>query len=438
MSVREDQTVDVGTDDQQDVPDVNNYLVVDEAHSIHEEPSRSRASHDQSMSRMMHDVTDVLQTVVAELKSLKERQDVMGRPNMHSTPQGDVPLRAEAQVYVPRRDVNNSHGARRERCYREERVDNHNRGVYYDIDDLSPSQGRRGVRLRPSIKLPPFTGKEDWSVWLAKLEAIADRYNWDEDEKLDYLLPRIEGQASEFVFTQLPKEALREYDWLTSELTRRYKVIETSQSFAAKFSRRNQRVGETIEEYAAELKRLYDKAHSHRDRRTRDEDLVRRFLDGMIDQEARFSVEYFKEPKDIDQAVFHAVHLVQVRSCGRHERSNRHQARRTKDDESAEPDNRATEVTDRPRASKNYDVDKRIAELKQEIMKLERSRNQGDRRPRRPKSEIQCYLCQEWGHYRRECPNNNQTKGDRSMTYRAGQETLNTNGPSLVPKERSQ
>ncbi|KAH3698906.1 hypothetical protein DPMN_073851 [Dreissena polymorpha] len=34
----------------------------------------------------------------------------------------------------------------------------------------------------------------------------------------------IEGQASEFVFAQLPTEVLSDYHELTSELTRRYRV----------------------------------------------------------------------------------------------------------------------------------------------------------------------------------------------------------------------
>ena len=104
----------------------------------------------------------------------------------------------------------------------------------------------------------------------------------------------IEGQASEFVFAQLPTEVLSDYNELTTELTRMYRLIETSRSFLAKFSRRNQKHGEKAEDYAAELERLYDKAHKRRDRSTRDEDLVRRFLDGLVDQEVKFEVEYHK------------------------------------------------------------------------------------------------------------------------------------------------
>lgn len=67
------------------------------------------------------------------------------------------------------------------------------------------------------------------------------------------------------------------------------------------------------EAYAAELKALYDKAHGFRNRKTRDEDLVRRFLNGLRDDDIRFAVKY-KEPATIDEAVFHIVNFLQTKS----------------------------------------------------------------------------------------------------------------------------
>ena len=51
------------------------------------------------------------------------------------------------------------------------------------------------------------------------------------------------------------------------------------------------------------------KVYKNRECRIKQEDLVRRFLDGMKDNEARFKIEYHKEPGDIDQAAYHAVNL---------------------------------------------------------------------------------------------------------------------------------
>ncbi|KAH3712934.1 hypothetical protein DPMN_072696 [Dreissena polymorpha] len=59
---------------------------------------------------------------------------------------------------------------------------------------------------------------------------------------------------------------------------------------------------------------LYDREHPRRDRRTRDKDLVRRFLDGLQDEEVKFEVEYHKEPTTIDEAVYNVVTLMQTRA----------------------------------------------------------------------------------------------------------------------------
>ena len=58
---------------------------------------------------------------------------------------------------------------------------------------------------------------------------------------------------------------------------------------------------------------MYAKAYKNRDSTTKQEDLARRFLDGMHDTEARFEIEYHKEPIDKDQAVYHAVNFIQTR-----------------------------------------------------------------------------------------------------------------------------
>ena len=172
---------------------------------------------------------------------------------------------------------------------------------------LNVASSRTNRRSRGSPKLPAFTGKETWKVWFNRFEDIAYRQGWSNDEKLDELLPRLQGVAGDFVYGQLSQRTRSNYTELCVELRSRFRVIETTKTFGMQFSNRNQDNGETVEEYAAELKKLYDRAHTNRDRKTRSEDLLRRFLDGLLDDKARFHVEYIKEPQDIDEAVYNTV-----------------------------------------------------------------------------------------------------------------------------------
>jgi hypothetical protein len=76
------------------------------------------------------------------------------------------------------------------------------------------------------------------------------------------LLPRLHGD-------QLSKKTLGSYRKVIKELNNRFGVIETTRTYKLQFSRRKQLTGESVEKFAAELKRLYYKAYKNRDARTR-------------------------------------------------------------------------------------------------------------------------------------------------------------------------
>jgi hypothetical protein len=87
-------------------------------------------------------------------------------------------------------------------------------------------------------------------------------------------------------------------------LNNRFGVIETTRTYKLQFSRRKQLTGESVEKFAAELKRLYYKAYRNRDARTRQEDLLQRFLLGLNDYKARVHLELHRDPATIDDAVY--------------------------------------------------------------------------------------------------------------------------------------
>ena len=290
------------------------------------------------------------------------------------------------------------------------------------------------VQQKANVKIPSFTGKEDWSVWLARFEAIARRHRWTEDDKLDNLFPLIEGKAAEFVYSQLPATVLNDYKELVRELNSRYRVIETPRLYAVQFGRREQKTSESAEEYAAELKTLYFKAYGHRDRRTREEDLVRRFMDGLRDEEMRFDVEYHKEPQTIDEAVYHVVNYMQTR----YSRNSREFARHVHEEHQTATDmqeDQRDERIGRMQNTRNYnphkadrkgklceptDADTLSIMMKTILEKFEKMEKDSGSRQK----EVECYSCRKRGHYSRDCPDNTRNP-------------LNCQGPALKAEERS-
>ncbi|VDI37728.1 Hypothetical predicted protein [Mytilus galloprovincialis] len=133
--------------------------------------------------------------------------------------------------------------------------------------------------------------KEKWEVWINRFEAVANLQNWDNRTKLGELLTRLQGEAGDFVFDQLNSKTLKNYSKLATELKNRFGVFENKRAYKVQFNRRTQKPNEDTADYAAELKRLYDKAYSNRHAKIRQEDLLQRFLMGLSDTEARIYLE---------------------------------------------------------------------------------------------------------------------------------------------------
>ncbi|CAC5386246.1 unnamed protein product [Mytilus coruscus] len=116
-------------------------------------------------------------------------------------------------------------------------------------------------------------------------------------------LKQLQGEAGDFVFDQLNSKTLKNYSKLATELKNRFGVFENKRTYKVQFNRRTQKPNENTVDYAAELKRIYDKAYSNRHAKIRQEDLLQRFLMGLSDNEARIHIELTKDPKTIEEAV---------------------------------------------------------------------------------------------------------------------------------------
>lgn len=186
-------------------------------------------------------------------------------------------------------------------------------------DNATPIVTKHGKNKVNTVKLANFDGTEKWPTYKSRFEVMALRQGWSNEEKLDQLLPRIQGQAGEFVYNQLPKSTLSNYKKLVKELDSRYVVVEIPKNFQNQFDKRNQEPYESYEAYSVELKRLYDKAYPTRPASIREQDLLKRFLNGLLDDKVRRAVEFVKRPKTIDKALVQAINYTETGGSRRRE-----------------------------------------------------------------------------------------------------------------------
>ena len=91
------------------------------------------------------------------------------------------------------------------------------------------------------------------------------------------MIPLLQGTAGDYVYGQLSQDVRMSYRLLVQELTCRFRKVEAKRALALRFGRRAQKPNESVQEFAADLMKLYDGAHPQRDRETRTEDLLSDF-----------------------------------------------------------------------------------------------------------------------------------------------------------------
>ena len=201
------------------------------------------------------------------------------------------------------------------------------------------------------VKLPSFTGNgnDNWKIWYSRFTQVANLNNWDDATRLSELMQRLQGTAAEFAFDEIPQAILSNFHSLVNELGLRFQSVETNKTFRVQFGKRAQRIGESVEDYSAELKRIYDKAYPGRNPEMRRQLLLQQFLSGLRDKQAKFAVEYFKEPCTIEDAVHNVVTYMEAQQSHKfdtyrsadHSKSVRFLSQASVDDDDESSDNDA-------------------------------------------------------------------------------------------------
>ena len=143
------------------------------------------------------------------------------------------------------------------------------------------------------------------------------KLGWGDEKCLDILLPKLQGQAGDYVFDELSQKECSNYKVLVKFLKHRFCKIEIAKRYATIFWKTDQKASKTEEPYVTKLHCIYGKAYPQCGNAAWDADLLHRFSNGLLDWKACHHIELVKDPVDADDALDELSGNISVRRSGK-------------------------------------------------------------------------------------------------------------------------
>ena len=220
------------------------------------------------------------------------------------------------------------------------------------------------------------------------------------------VIPLLRKNAGEFVFGSVNKKVRTNYKKLVRELRMRFRTVESERGYRLKWTELRQSPGQSVEELAAHIKWLHDKAYPNRDRKTRKEYLVSKFFEALSDSMTKAQVQFIKDPQDIDEAVEYVVNYKDTYKSRHADGRIRATKTATEVGDSGDDESVSGDV---PQKKQKTDTTK-SASTKNESSNQSNGNKRSGREGcnRVAKADMKCFTCGGLGHVKQEYP----TKAD--------------------------
>lgn len=222
------------------------------------------------------------------------------QPSLYSTPQ----RLSRQYLPVPKSDEYSMHGG----------FDS----LKADVTDSSKMQSSSFSKPHRSLKSSSnsivrrekepekFDGKSvTWSDFILQFEDVSDWNKWTYREMGQQLSMALKGDALKLI-SSLTSDQRRDYFELKKVLQQRYNPRERTPAYKSEFKARRRQRGETLEDFGYSLRRLSHFAYPDHPYEVRDELVVDKFIEGLVDKEMGRHVQ-FQHPKSLEDAISYAV-----------------------------------------------------------------------------------------------------------------------------------
>ncbi len=329
--------------------------------------------------------TDNFHSTGRDMTGPKDESRPLGRVGRPTNPLFRV---AEEPVLTPRREVRSGMFEDAYTPYR---------GVRSEMFNNAPAPRRE---VRPET----FDGRTcDWTDFIVHFEQVSKWNDWNEMEKAQQLGMCLRGDAQKLL-GNLTMFQLSNYLAIKDALSQRYNPVERGIAFRNEFRNRRQGREESISEYGFQLRRLASMAYPTTLPGSLEVQLIDQFLHGLNNFEMKRHVA-FAHPTNLDNAISHALEFESV-DGGRPRKPVSSVRFNELESEPVvqKPPPRTPEITLEAIASL---IDTKLETFRREMA-----------RPRT--GPARCYVCQEVGHFRNQCPLLRTLNVHRSPTKRTG------------------
>eukprot|EP00118_Oscarella_pearsei_P023611 m.284317 g.284317 ORF g.284317 m.284317 type:complete len:338 (+) comp40678_c0_seq26:633-1646(+) len=267
-----------------------------------------------------------------------------------------------------------------------------------------PNAGALGPEPTKAIVHPEKFGDGDLAEWLQSYVICCRANGWRKDTGLKLLaLPAYLTARAFSVYRRLPEERLRNYAEVKVALLEVFEPNTPEQRRLAErqFYSRKRGPGESLEEFARSLERLYNLAMPDTDAEGRNRQLTNRFVEAMPPNVA-YQLD-LALPKTFEQVLRRARELLLLGERLEEARKGTVAAVGHQESEVMELRHRLAVLEAHERAQETRGVT-RMTALGVEGVRTEGAGAVGAAWYAAGRDEIRCYCCGGTGHTRRECP----------------------------------